>query len=97
MAPPRMGGSSAATKKQLNQTVDVEDEEVFRTSTLMPPTIFHRYYLPLRKDDAPLVNILMNSKFPFPILPVPKGISSDEDMLDKVANLKFMDHDITET
>jgi hypothetical protein len=62
-----------------------------------PPKIFHKDYLPPRKDDTPPITVLVNAKYPLPIAPVPKGISRDEDMLDKVANLKFMDHNITNT
>jgi len=39
----------------------------------------------------------VNEKYPFPIAPVPIIIGSEEDMLEKVSNLKFMDHDITDT
>jgi hypothetical protein len=63
----------------------------------MPPTIFHRDYLSPRKDDAPLINVPMNAKYPLLIAPVMVAISSDEDMIVKIANLKFMDHDITDT
>jgi hypothetical protein len=45
-------------------------------------------------DDAPLITVPSNAKYPLPIAPVLKGVRKDEDMLDKVANLKFMDHDI---
>jgi hypothetical protein len=48
-------------------------------------------------DDAPLIIVPSNGKYPLPIAPVLKGVRKDEDMLDKVANLKFMDHDITNT
>jgi hypothetical protein len=45
----------------------------------------------------PPITVPMNAKYPLPIAPVPKGVRKDEDMLGKVANLKFMDHDITDT
>jgi hypothetical protein len=47
-------------------------------------------------DDAPLITVSSNAKYPLPIAPVPKGVRKDEDMLGKVAKLNFMDHDITD-
>jgi hypothetical protein len=75
----------------------VDIEEVARTSAPTPPTIFHRDYLPPWRDDTPPVNVPVNAKYPLPIAPVPNEVSSDEDMLGKVANLKFMDHDIIDS
>jgi hypothetical protein len=63
----------------------------------VPPIVFHRDYLPPRKDDTPPINVPVNAKYPLSIAPVPVGVSSDEDMLGKISNLKFMDHDITDT
>jgi hypothetical protein len=65
--------------------------------TSVPPTFFHRDYLPPRKYDTPPIYVLVNSKYPLPIAPIPTDVSSDEDMLGKVANLKFMDHDINDS
>jgi hypothetical protein len=97
MAPLRVGGSFAATRKQSKQPVDEEVEEVVGPSAPMPPEIFHRDYFPPWKDDVhPRLQYQVNAKYPLPIAPVPKGVSQDKDMLDKVANLKFMDHDITD-
>jgi hypothetical protein len=54
MAPLRVGGSFATTKKQPKHPIlEVEVNEVARTSILMPLAIFHRDYLPPRKDNAP--------------------------------------------
>jgi hypothetical protein len=94
-----MGGpSSVLTKKQPKRPIaDVDVEEVAKTSAPTPPTVFHRDYLPPRRDDTPPVNVPVNAKYPLPITPVLNDVSSDEDMLGKVANLKFMDHDITDT
>jgi hypothetical protein len=39
----------------------------------------------------------MNAKYPLPIALVLKGVRENEDILDKVANLKFMDHNIKNT
>jgi hypothetical protein len=39
----------------------------------------------------------MNAKYPLSIAPVQVGVSSDEYMLRKISNLKFMDHDIIGT
>jgi hypothetical protein len=75
----------------------VDVKEVAKTSALTPPKIFHNDYLPSRKYDAPPITVPLNAKYPLPKAPVLNGISSDEDMLGKVANLKFMDHDITDT
>jgi hypothetical protein len=47
-------------------------------------------------DDAPTINVPSNGKYPVSVAPVPTGVSSDEDMLGKISNLKFMDHDITD-
>jgi hypothetical protein len=95
MVAPRVGGPSAIVKKQPKKPVaNVEVEEVAGNLTLTPPIFFHKDYLPPRKDDTPPVNVLLNAKYPFPIAPVSVGISTDIDMLEKVANLKFMDHDI---
>jgi hypothetical protein len=63
----------------------------------MPPLIFHRDYFPLRKDDTPPITIHVNAKYPLPIEPFSKGITQYKDMLSKLANLKFMDQDITDT
>ena len=93
-----MGGPSNTMKKQPKWPVeDVDIEEVVGTSSLAPLVIFSMDYLPPRKDDAPPINVLVNEKYPFPIAPVPIIIGSEEDMLEKVSNLKFMDHDITDT
>jgi hypothetical protein len=73
-----------------------EVEEVAGASTSVPPTRFHRDYLPPRMENAPPVNVPANGKYPLPIAPVPDGVSSDEDMLGKISSLKFMDHDITD-
>jgi hypothetical protein len=98
MVPLRVGGSSTTTKKKLKGPVaDVEVEEVVGTLTLIPPTVFHRDYLPPKKDGAPPINLPMNEKYPLPIELVLDGLSSDEDMLDKVSNLNFMDHNINDT
>jgi hypothetical protein len=66
-------------------------------SALTPLEIFYIDYLPPRMDDASLIIVPSNSKYPLPIASVLKGVRKDEDMLDKVANLKFMDHDIMDT
>jgi hypothetical protein len=98
MAPPRVGGLSAVAKKQPKQKeVSPEVEEVARASVLMTPTKFHRDYLPPRADDAPQINLPANAKYPMPVAPVLVGVSSDEDMLRNISNLKFMDHDIMDT
>jgi hypothetical protein len=76
--------------------VEVEVEEVPRPSAPVPPEFFYIDYLPLRMDDASLIIVPSNAKYPLPIAPVPKGVRKDEDMLNKVGNLKFMDHDITD-
>jgi hypothetical protein len=56
--------------------VDVKD--VARTLALVPPTIFHRDYLPPHRDDTPLVNVLLNEKYPLPIILVTNNISSEK-------------------
>jgi hypothetical protein len=43
-----------------------------------------------------LINVPANGKYPLSIAPVLTGVSSEEDMLGKISNLKFMDHDITD-
>jgi hypothetical protein len=48
-------------------------------------------------DDAPLITVPSNAKYSLPITPVSKGVRKDGDMIGKVNNLKFMDHDITDT
>jgi hypothetical protein len=57
---------------------------------------FHRDYLPPRMDNAPHIHIPTNGKYPLPKMLVPPGVRMEEDMLGKIASLKFMDHDITE-
>lgn len=47
-------------------------------------------------DNAPPANVPTNGKYPLSIAPVLTSVSSAEDMLGKIANLKFMDHDITD-
>jgi hypothetical protein len=48
-------------------------------------------------DHAPQINTPFNAKYSVPVVPVLTGVSKAEDMLKKIANLKFMDHDITDT
>jgi hypothetical protein len=75
----------------------MELEEVAKTSTLVPPTVFHRDYLPLRIDESPPINVPVNAKYPFLIAPVLTDVSREEYMLRKITNLNFMDHDIIDT
>jgi hypothetical protein len=70
---------------------------VAEPSTPTAPENFHRDYFPLRNDDAPSVILPVNAKYPLPIKSVPNVVNQYKDMLDKVANLKFMDHDIIDT
>jgi hypothetical protein len=98
MASSRVGGPSVAKKKQLKQKVtSLEVEEVVGASSSQHQQEFHRDYLPPREDDAPQINLPANAKYPVSVAPVPAGVSSDEDMLGKISNLKFMDHDIMDT
>jgi hypothetical protein len=64
---------------------------------LKPPKKIYEDYFPLRQDDSPPITISMNAKSPLPIVPFLKSIRQYEDMLSKVANLKFMKHDIIKT
>jgi hypothetical protein len=47
-------------------------------------------------DNAPPANVPASGKYSLSIEPVLTSVSSAEDMLGKIANLKFMDHDITD-
>jgi hypothetical protein len=73
----------------------MEVEEVTTPSAPRPPKLFHGNYSPLWQDDVPPITVPSNSKYPLPIASVLKWVKKYEDMLGKVANLKFMDHDIT--
>jgi hypothetical protein len=44
-----------SNKEKIKQPIDVEVEEVVQNFAPMPPAIFHRDYLPPRKDDTPPV------------------------------------------
>jgi hypothetical protein len=51
----------------------------------------------LRKDDAKSVTLKKDAKYPLVILEILYGVIIDEDMLGKVLQLKYVDHDITDT
>jgi hypothetical protein len=55
---------------------------------------FHRDYIPPRKYNAPHVKEPTNAKYPLTTTLVPHGLSTKGFMLDKMAALKFVDHDI---
>jgi hypothetical protein len=74
-----------------------EVEEVVESSTSITPAEFHRDYLPPRVDYAPQINLPSNAKYPVSVAPILVGVRSNEDMLGKISNLKFMDHDIMDT
>jgi len=59
--------------------------------------MFHRDYLPPRLDDAPQINIPSNANYVVPVPPILASVSSDEDMLEKISNLKLMKNDIMDT
>jgi len=93
----RVEAPSSVARKHSKQLVDVEVEEVIGPLALEPTEIFYRYYFPPRMDDAPSIVVPMNEKYPLPKAPISKGVRQDEDMLGKVVNLEFMDHEITDT
>jgi hypothetical protein len=45
-------------------------------------------------DDAPMIQVPANGKYPLSVAPVLVGVSSEGEMLGNISNLKFMDHDI---
>jgi hypothetical protein len=57
--------------------------------------IFHRDYIPPRKETAPQVRVPTNGKYPLVTPGIPPGVIVEGDMLGKVVALKFVDHDIT--
>jgi len=70
-----MGQPSIEENKKLKKPIDVEVKEVAETLAPTPPKIFQRDYLTSRKDDKCSITIPVNSKFPLPIAPVPKGVN----------------------
>jgi hypothetical protein len=96
MTPSKVGESSTTARKPLKKPMEIlEVKEVVGVSTPTPQEKFHRDYLPPRRSDAPYIQLQDNSKYPLLMAPVPDGVSSGEELLRKIANLKYMDHDIT--
>jgi hypothetical protein len=56
--------------------------------------MFHRDYIPLRKDNAPQVKAPTDAKYPLATLVLPPGVSIEGEMLEKVSAVKFVDHHI---
>jgi hypothetical protein len=55
---------------------------------------FHRDYIPPRKDDAPSVTLQKTPNYTMVTPDIPEEFIIDEDMLGKVPQLKYVDHDI---
>jgi hypothetical protein len=78
MGPPKVGGPSAVAQKQERRLVEtLEIEEVAKASTSASHASFHIDCLPLRMDDAPLIQVPSNGKSSLSIAPVPPGVSSE--------------------
>jgi hypothetical protein len=57
---------------------------------------FHKDYVPPRKDSMPPIKVLPYGKYSLETSPVPPSVSIEGDILVKVVELKFADHDITD-
>jgi hypothetical protein len=57
---------------------------------------FHEDYLSPRIDNVLSINVVKNGKYMFPTSPIPLDVCIEGEMLDKVVDLKFMDHDIND-
>jgi hypothetical protein len=77
-------------------TISLEVEEIPRALASNSQASFHRYYVPLKKDNTSQIKVLADGKYPLETSLVPPGVIIEGDMLDKVVSLKFMDHDITD-
>jgi hypothetical protein len=77
------------------ETVAPEVEETLGASSSEPR--FTRDYILPRKDDAIPVTLKKDVKYPLVMLEIPYEVMIDEDMLGKVLQLKYADHDITDT
>jgi hypothetical protein len=90
MAPPKVGALSAAVRKQAKMTKETlsglggswsfDFSAIGNNSQILP---FHHGW-----NDAPPINVPTNGKYPLSIALVPAGVSSEEDMLGKIASLK---------
>jgi hypothetical protein len=77
------------------ETVAPEVEETLGASSSEPR--FTRDYILPRKDDAIPVTLKKDVKYPLVMLDIPYEVMIDEDMLGKVLQLKYADHDIIDT
>jgi len=97
MTPPKVGGSSTVARKQSKKPMEIlEIEEVVGVLTTTPQENFHRDYLPPQRSDEPQVQHQANVKYLLSVAPVTTGVSSDEDLLGKIVNAEYMNHDITD-
>ena len=60
-------------------------------------TRFPHDYIPPRKDDAPLMTLSKNDNHTLVMPGIPEGVIIDEDMLGKVPQIRYEDHEMTET
>jgi hypothetical protein len=72
-----------------------EAEETLGASSLEPR--FPREDISPREDDAKLVTLKKDSKYRLVTFDISFKVIIDEDMLGKVSQLKYADHDITYT
>jgi hypothetical protein len=95
MAPPK---ETTFTPKKYRTRVETTAPEVEETpgAALSEPR-FTRDHIPLRKDDVKPVTLKKNVKYLLVTPNIPYGIIIDEDMLGKLSQLKYTDHDITNT
>jgi hypothetical protein len=75
--------------------VEAKIEETPGASSSEPPKFPHDY-IPLRKDDAPPVTLQRNPDYRMVTPDILEEVIIDEDMLGKVPQLKYVDHDITD-
>jgi hypothetical protein len=90
MAPPKVVAPLVATRNQSKKPPVVEETLEVSASQ----AIFHRDYIPPRKDNEPKVKVPTDGKYPLVTSPIPPNISVEGDMIGNVVALKFVDHDI---
>jgi hypothetical protein len=94
MAPPKETTPIPKKSRTRAQTVEPEVEETLGASSSEPR--FPRDYIPPRKDDAPPVTLQKTPYYKLVMPDIPDGVIMDEDMLGRVSQLKYADHDITD-
>jgi hypothetical protein len=97
MVPPRAtGATTVVPRRSHNRALEAkpEIEETPGASSSEPR--FPHDYIPPRKDDAPLVTLPKAPDYTLVTPDIPEEVIIDEDMLGKVPQLKYADHDITD-